>query len=93
MVLFIRDMTGERWPDRDDSPCDCAAYDPVDGHHTKYEHQKDACRQSWNSPDLCGGCWDCLAQQIAYWRKKREEQEFVDQELARRKAQDDAVRA
>lgn len=73
MVLFIRDMTGEHWPDRDDSPCDCAAYDEVNGHHTKHEHEKDLCGAwaSGNRNELCGGCWGCLAMQLEYWENQK----------------------
>ena len=50
-----------------DVPCTCAAFDERDP-HTEADHRFDC---PGSGPDLCGGCWGCLALTVHYWNRKR----------------------
>lgn len=50
-----------------DDPCDCPLVDHEQfGPHTIREHRRYSCGGA-GMPEPCGGCYDCLIVQIAYW--------------------------
>lgn len=49
--------------------CDCPP--SFDYPHTKRQHDLESCHGHIHGPNPpCGGCWDCLCQQIAYYHRK-----------------------
>ena len=52
--------------------CRCRAHsdDDPDSHHTEADHRFDC---SGSGPDVCGGCWKCLAMQAAYYERRAAE--------------------
>jgi hypothetical protein len=47
-----------------DRPCDCPAFDADLGWHRPADHEQDC--GSTQPGEACGGCWACLAMQVAY---------------------------
>jgi hypothetical protein len=47
-----------------DRPCDCPAFDADLGWHTSADHEQDC--GSTQPGEACGGCWACIAMQVAY---------------------------
>jgi hypothetical protein len=57
-------------------PCDCplALEDPEIGPHSVGAHERDACNGHIHGPNPpCGGCFDCLLAQSAYYERKAKE--------------------
>ena len=55
-----------------DELCHCLAHmdDEPTSHHTAADHRSDC---SGGFPDVCGGCWGCLAATVRYWEARREQ--------------------
>jgi hypothetical protein len=54
----------------DDALCHCKAHDDEDwrSHHTVADHRHDC---PGAGPNICGGCWGCVAAQVYYWERQR----------------------
>ena len=54
-----------------DELCRCKAHmdDEPMSHHTEADHKHDC---SGSGPDVCGGCWGCMAMTVYYWEARRE---------------------
>jgi len=52
---------------QNEETCDCA-YGEVDG-HTRAAHLNDSCG-GWTFDPPCGGCYQCLAMQAAYYNRE-----------------------